>query len=134
MNTLRRGGIVVGVDESAPAGQAVRWAAEQASLEGRSVRLVRAVLPVPPGRSDHAAVVQPGPVLGSRGRGPLLSHLPGSVGVHVVRHATCPGVVHRPGHPGQVRHGVVVAVDATEEEALEHATSPVVVVPVAGRS
>ncbi len=50
MNTLRRGSIVVGVDESALAGQAVRWAAEQAALEGRSVRLVRAVLPVPPGR------------------------------------------------------------------------------------
>ena len=174
MNTLRRGSIVVGVDESALAGQAVRWAAEQASLEGRSVRLVRAVLPVPPGRSDLAAVVQPGTltslrlhsealltqahelvngvapeveveeqlevthprtllldvasdahllVLGSRGRGPLLSHLLGSVGVGVVRRATCPVVVHRPGHPGRVRDGVVVAVDAGEDAApvLEHA-------------
>lgn len=165
MNTLRSGSIVVGVDESALAGQAVRWAADQAALEGRSVRLVRAVVPVPPGRSDHAAVVQPGTltslrlhsealltqahalvhrvapevevqeqlevthprtllvelsqqahlvVLGSRGRGPTLSHLLGSVGVSVVRHATCPVVVHRPGHPGLVRDGVVVAVDATE--------------------
>ncbi len=166
MNTLRRGSIVVGVDESALAGQAVRWAAEQASLEGCSVRLVRAVLPVPPGRSDYTAVVQPGTltslrlhseelltqahelvhrvapgveveerlevthpqtllldvasqahlvVLGSRGRGPALSHLLGSVGVGVVRHATCPVVVHRPGHPGLVRDGVVVAVDATQD-------------------
>lgn len=166
MNTLRRGSIVVGVDETALAGQAVRWAAEQAALEGRSVRLVRAVLPLPPGRSDHAAVVQPGTltslrlhsealltqahelvhrvapeveveeqlevthprtllldvasqahlvVLGSRGRGPTLSHLLGSVGVGVVRHATCPVVVHRPGHPGLVRDGVVVAIDATED-------------------
>ena len=174
MNTLRRGSIVVGVDESALAGQAVRWAAEQAALEGRTVRLVRAVLPVPPGRSDHAAVVQPGTltslrlhsealltqahqlvhrvapeveveeqlevtqprtllvdltsqahlvVLGSRGRGPLLSHLLGSVGVHVVRHAACPVVVHRPWRPGLVRDGVVVAVDAGEEAVpvLEHA-------------
>ena len=166
MNTLRKGSIVVGVDELALAGQAVRWAAEQASLEGRSVRLVRAVVPVPPGRSDHAAVVQPGTltslrlhsealltqahelvhrtapeveveeqlevthprtllldvasqahlvVLGSRGRGPTLSHLLGSVGVGVVRHATCPVIVHRPGHPGLVRDGVVVAVDATQD-------------------
>ncbi len=166
MTTLRRGSIVVGVDESALAGRAVRWAAEQASLEGRSVRLVRAVQPVPPGRSDHAAVVQPGTltslrlhsealltqahellrrvapeveveeqlevthprtllldvasqahlvVLGSRGRGPTLSHLLGSVGVGVVRHATCPVVVHRPGDPGLVRDGVVVAVDAAED-------------------
>jgi nucleotide-binding universal stress UspA family protein len=54
-------------------------------------------------------------VLGSRGRGPLLSHVLGSVGIGVVRHATCPVVVHRPGHPGLVRDGVVVAVDATED-------------------
>ena len=166
MNTLRRNAIIVGVDESALAGQAVRWAAEQAVLEGRPVRLVRAVMPVPMGRSDHAAVVQPGTftslrlhseallrqaheqvhrvapgvevdeqlevatardllldvaedahliVLGSRGRGPVLTHLFGSVGVGVVRRARCPVVVHRPGHPGRVRDGVVVAVDATED-------------------
>ena len=166
MNTLRSHSIIVGVDESALAGQAVRWAAEQAVLEGRPVRLVRAVMPVPMGRSDHAAVVQPGTftsqrlhseallrqaheqvhrvapgvevdeqlevatardllldvaedahliVLGSRGRGPVLTHLFGSVGVGVVRRARCPVVVHRPGHPGRVRDGVVVAVDATED-------------------
>ena len=166
MNTLRSDSIIVGVDESALAGQAVRWAAEQAVLEGRPVRLVRAVMPVPMGRSDHAAVVQPGTftslrlhseallrqaheqvhrvapgvevdeqlevatardllldvaedahliVLGSRGRGPVLTHLFGSVGVGVVRRARCPVVVHRPGHPGRVRDGVVVAVEATED-------------------
>ena len=165
MNTLRSGSIVLGVDESALTGRAVRWAAEQAALEGRSLRLVRAVMPVPPGRSDHAAVVQPGTftslrlhseallrqahelahrvapgieieeqlevttprallvelaehahlvVLGSRGRGPALSHLLGSVGVGVVRHAACPVVVHRPGRPG-LRVGVVAAVDATPD-------------------
>ena len=174
MNTLRTDSIVVGVDESALAGQAVRWAAEQAALEGRSLRLVRAVHPVPAGRSEHAAVVQPGTftslrlhsealltqahelahrvapdveieeqlevtsahtllldvaetahlvVLGSRGRGPVLSHLLGSVGLGVVRHATCPVVVHRPGHPGRVHDGVLVAVDATADsvEVLEFA-------------
>ena len=41
MNTLR-GTLVVGVDESALAGQAVRWAAEQAALERRSLRLCAA--------------------------------------------------------------------------------------------
>ena len=166
MNALRSDSIIVGVDESALAGQAVRWAAEQAVLEGRPIRLVRAVMPVPMGRSDHATVVQPGTltslrlhsetllrqaheqvrrvapsvevdeqlevatardllldvaedahllVLGSRGRGPVLTHLFGSVGVGVVRRAGCPVVVHRPGHPGRVRDGVVVAVDATED-------------------
>ena len=166
MNTLRSDSIIVGVDESALTGQTVRWAAEQAVLEGRPIRLVRAVMPVPTGRSDHAAVVQPGTftslrlhsealltqaheivhrvapeveveqqlevthprtllldvakeahlvVLGSRGRGPFLSHLLGSVGVDVVRHATCPVVVHRPGNSGRVRDGVVAAVDATED-------------------
>ena len=33
MNTLRSHSIIVGVDESALAGQTVRWAAEQAVLE-----------------------------------------------------------------------------------------------------
>ena len=55
-------------------------------------------------------------VLGSRGRGPVRSHLLGSVGLAVVRHAGCPIVVHRPEvHPGLERRGVVVAADATEE-------------------
>jgi nucleotide-binding universal stress UspA family protein len=166
MNAMRPGAIVLGVDEAALAGRAVRWAAQQAALEGRSLRLVRAVMPVPPGRSDHAAVVQPGTltslrlhsealltqahelvhgvapeieveeqlevtnprtllldasqrahlvVLGSRGRGPVLSHVLGSVGLNVVSHAACPVVVHRPGHAGSVRDGVVVAVDATAD-------------------
>ena len=165
MNTLRSDSIIVGVDESALAGQAVRWAAEQAALESRPIRLVRAVTPVR-GRSDNEAIAQPGAVtslhlhdevlltqahdivervapqveveeqlevtqprtllldaaedahlvvLGSRGRGPLLSHLLGSVGVDVVRHAGCPVVVHRPGRPGRVGDGIVVAVDATRD-------------------
>ena len=174
MNTLYRGGIVVGVDEVALAGQAVRWAGEQAALEGRRILLVRAASPVTTGWSTHAMDVPPGTftsqrlhgeellgrardqvhavapgveveelfeatdprtlvlraaegahlvVLGSRGRGPLLSHLLGSVGVGVARRARCPVVVHRPGHPGRVHDGVVVAVDVTEDAipVLEHA-------------
>jgi nucleotide-binding universal stress UspA family protein len=59
--------------------------------------------------SGQAAMV----VLGSRGRGPVRSLLLGSVGVAVTRHARCPVVVHRPGNPGLVRHGIVVGVDGT---------------------
>lgn len=54
-------------------------------------------------------------VTGSRGLGRLRSMLLGSVGVAVSRHAECPVVVHRAGHPGAVRRGVVVGADATEE-------------------
>ena len=174
MNTLQRGSIVVGVDEVALAGQAVRWAGEQAALEGRRILLVRAASAATTGWSTHAMDVPPGTftsqrlhgdellgrardqvhavapdveveelvedtdprtlilraaegahlvVLGSHGRGPLLSHLLGSVGVGVLRRADCPVVVHRPGHPGRVHDGVVVAVDATQDAmpVLEHA-------------
>src|SRR6185436_10350586 len=53
MNTLQRGSIVVGVDEVALAGQAVRWAGEQAALEGRRILLVRAASAVTSGWSTH---------------------------------------------------------------------------------
>jgi len=52
-------------------------------------------------------------VVGSRARGPVRSLLLGSVGVVVTRHASCPVVVVRPGHPGLVRQGVLVGVDGT---------------------
>ncbi len=50
-------------------------------------------------------------VVGSRGLGPVRSLLLGSVGLALSRHAACPVVIHRPGHPGRVRNGVVVGVD-----------------------
>lgn len=57
--------------------------------------------------SRHASVV----VLGSHGRGPARSLLLGSVSAAVVGRSSCPAVVVRPHHPGQVRRGVLVGVD-----------------------
>ena len=167
MNTKLDGAIVVGVHESVFNGQALRWAAEQAQLDGRALTLVNASGPVSGAYREYgmdaapstsanlqqhgaqllararAVVEQAAPglqvsqrfevtdpstllielsatahmlVLGSRGRGPVRSHLLGSVGLAVVRHADCPVVVHRPGgDSGLEHHGVIVAADATAE-------------------
>lgn len=167
MNTQPNGHVVVGVAESVFKGWALRWAAEQAQLEGRPLTLVNASGPVAGAWRDYGMdavpttaavlrehgegllararavvekiapdvrvhevfdIVDPSTlliqlsstahllVLGSRGRGPVRSHLLGSVGLAVVRHAACPVVVHRPNdHPGLVHRGVVVAAEATEE-------------------
>jgi len=167
MSSHLDGAVVVGVAESVFKGSALRWAAEQARLEGRPLTLANASGPVSGASRDYGidegrgtsqalqlhgaqllsrarAVVEravPGLqvnqlfdvtdprtllvqlsstahllVLGSRGRGTVRSHLLGSVGLAVVRHTSCPVLVHRPGsHPGLVHRGVVVAADATEE-------------------
>lgn len=52
-------------------------------------------------------------VLGSRGRGPLVSKLLGSVGASVVRHAACPVIICRPSADHQARAGVLVGADGT---------------------
>jgi len=166
MTARSNASIVLGIDKGALEGPTLRWAAEQAHLEGRRLRLVTAsgplsaaqrkygMGPLPVSSAEHdlrggavldraraelrltapyvevdqmfevadprALLIQLATsahllVLGSRGRGTVRSHLLGSVGLAVVRHAACPVVVHRPGSPGQVRHGVVVAAEATED-------------------
>jgi nucleotide-binding universal stress UspA family protein len=166
MNTQTDGAVMVGVAESVFKGWALRWAAEQAQLEGRTLALVNASGPVLSARREYgnsvpsssdvlrehgeellararAVVAKVAPdvpvevvfdiadpsmllnqlsstahllVLGSRGRGPIRSHLLGSVGLAAIRHAVCPVVVHRPGdHPGHVHSGVVVAAETTAD-------------------
>ena len=61
-------------------------------------------------------------VVGSRGRGPVASTFLGSVGVTVLRHATCPVVVRRPEHD-DVTQGVIVGTDLADSSrpVLEYA-------------
>jgi nucleotide-binding universal stress UspA family protein len=61
-------------------------------------------------------------VLGSHGRGPVASTFLGSVGVTVVRHASCPVVVRRPEHD-HVSQGVLVGTDLGDDSlpVLEYA-------------
>jgi nucleotide-binding universal stress UspA family protein len=54
-------------------------------------------------------------VVGSRGRGTVLSKVLGSVSAEVAKHAVCPVVVTRPTPPGAVKDGVVVGADGTPE-------------------
>jgi len=167
MNTtlIPAGTIVVGVDGSVSAGQALGWAIDQAVAEHRPLTLAYGAPPADAMWMDQAGfdqrigvqtllthgqkhleqaraeVQRRAPdlevhellraadprdvlielsqeaamvVLGSRGRGPLRSLLLGSVGVAVSRHAACPVVIHRPGNPGVVRHGILVGIDGTE--------------------
>ena len=63
--------------------------------------------------SRHASML----VVGSHGRGTVRSKVIGSVGITVVRDATCPVVVVRPYRHGIVRRGVLAAVDVGEQTA-----------------
>lgn len=138
-----RGCIVVAVDGSEHADRALRWAAEQARLEGRRLAVVAvghdaedlrdtALVTAREGLAPDEVVgwAQTGDprqvlidvsehahllVLGSRGRGTVRSMVLGSVSAAVSRHAACPVVVCRP--PGDVaaKSGILVGVDATPE-------------------
>lgn len=137
------GSVVVGVDGSAHAARAVRWATEQAALEGRrlvlvgvgdkaaelvddAAELVRAVRPdltivgsAETGDPREVLVEMSSSahliVVGSRGRGAVRSMLLGSVSSAVSSQATCPVVVCRPEGDDEARAGVVVGADGTPE-------------------
>ncbi len=167
-HTIPSGAVVVGVDGSTSALQAIDWAARQAEREHRPLVLLHAfraldtqanlwlvragadvgqilgqvesearalveevaslvreshpdltvttLLSTADPRqallelADRASLI----VLGSRGRGPVRTLLLGSTSVAVASHATCPVVVVRPHHPGEVRRGVLVGVDGTD--------------------
>ena len=142
--TIHDGDIVVAADGSSHADRAVRWAAEQASLENRrlvvvtvdytdpqqmnadGVELAREVAP----DVEVAGYAVPGEprvvlvelsqhahlvVMGSRGRGTIRSLLLGSVGAAVARLSFCPVVVCRGSGAERPGRGVLVGVDGTPE-------------------
>ena len=138
-----RGGIVVGVDGSDHADRAVRWAAEQASLDHRRLAVVSVGDKTHTLAEDAVAAARllhpdlavtgwavPGDprqvlidasmhaymlVVGSRGRRAVKSMLLGSVSAALSAHADSPVVVCRPAALGDAQAGVVVGADATPE-------------------
>lgn len=137
------GCVVAGVDGSEHATRALRWAADQADLEGRSLALVAvgesavqsltdamaAARALHPDLEVRALAASGDPrqvlmdasdrahllVLGSRGRGAVASLLLGSVSSAVSAHAGCPVVVCRPVSDEVHRLGIVVGADGTAE-------------------
>lgn len=63
--------------------------------------------------SNEASLI----VLGSRGHGPMVSVLLGSVSLAVSQHASCPVVVMRDGHAPDDHTGIVVGADGTPSSA-----------------
>ena len=138
-----RGSVVVAVDGSDHAIRAVRWAAEQASLEHRRLMVVSvgdkpdilvddtlsATRLRHPDLAVAGSAVSGDPrqvlidasthahmlVVGSRGRGAVRSMLLGSVSATVSAHAACPVIICRPMADGDAQAGVVVGADATPE-------------------
>jgi nucleotide-binding universal stress UspA family protein len=100
-------------DDLACAGRAIlHRATTRAVLRRPQVTIHHVVLGVDPSRalievSERAGMI----VVGSRGRGHMLSLVLGSVGEDVAAMAACPLVVVRPQHDARERHGVLVGVD-----------------------
>jgi nucleotide-binding universal stress UspA family protein len=100
-------------DDLASAGRAIlHRATTRAVLRQPSLNVHHAVLRVDPGPgliglSERAAMI----VVGSRGRGHMLSLVLGSVSEDVAGHAACPVVVVRPQHEVHPRSGVLVGTD-----------------------
>jgi len=112
-------------DDLAGAGRAIlHRATTRAVLRRPEVTVHHAVLRVDPSRalveiSERAGMI----VVGSRGRGHMLSLVLGSVGEDVAAMAACPLVVVRPQHEERERFGVLVAIDGSADSAEVMATA-----------
>jgi len=110
---------VMWVDEALRASHLILKEAEKVAaavvtdLDVHSVSVHGEPRSVLPEISDSAHLL----VLGSRGRGVVRSRLLGSVSAAVAKSARCPVVVTRPGEPGKIKDGIVVAADGTAESA-----------------
>jgi nucleotide-binding universal stress UspA family protein len=112
-------------DDVASAGRAIlHRATTRVVLRQPDLNVHQAVVKLEPGQalvglSDRAAMV----VVGSRGRGHLLSLVLGSVSEDVAGRAACPVVVVRPQHETWPRAGVLVGTDGEShsESVLETA-------------